>query len=149
MYLVLHVLHIQVRCKVAWLVEPVLPLSTNRGRLTVGKQKRLNHHSFLNLTKQSFRIIPRILPESHPHHTSNFPILNLAAFARAELVFREHKSFLRNQSPRAMPPAASEKNPIAAAPGSGTLQWAPTCQLQRACAHHFNCSNLKQHPKDP
>ena len=36
---------------------------------------------------------------------------------------------------------------------SSTLQWhpamAPTCQLQSACAHHFNCSNLKQHPKAP
>jgi len=37
-------------------------------------------------------------------------------------VFCEHKSFLRNHSPRATPPAASEKNPTAA-PCSGILQW--------------------------
>ena len=95
----------------------------------------------------------RIMPESYPNHTSNFQILNLASFARAELVFYEHKSFLRNHSPRATPPGASEKNPTAAAPCSSTLQrhpaMAPTCQLQSACAHHFNCSNLKQHPKAP
>ena len=51
------------------------------------------------------------------------------SFARAELVFCEHKSFLRNHWPRAMSPAASEKNPTtaapAAAPCSGTLQRHP------------------------
>ena len=65
----------------------------------------------------------RIMPESYPNHTSNFQILNLASFARAELVFYEHKSFLRNHSPRATPPGASEKNPQqhpAAAPCNGT-----------------------------
>ena len=73
--------------------------------------------------KMGFRIIPRIMPESYPNHTSNFPILNLGSFATADPVFCEHKSFLRSHSPRAMPPAASEKNPTAAAPCSSTLQW--------------------------
>ena len=52
-----------------------------------------------------------------------YDILDLGSFARAELVFCEHKSFLRNHSPRATPPGASEKNPTAAAPCSGILQW--------------------------
>ena len=55
-------------------------------------------------------------------------------------MFCEHKSFLRNHSPRAMSPAALEKNPTAAAPCSSTLQW----HQQSTRAHHFNCSTLKQ-----
>ena len=57
-----------------------------------------------------FRIIPRIMPESYPNHTSNFPILNLGTFARSELVFCE----LFSLQPFATGPAASEKNPTTA-----------------------------------
>ena len=57
-----------------------------------------------------FRIIPRIMPESYPNHTSNFPILNLGAFARSELVFCE----LFSLQPFATGPAACEKNPTTA-----------------------------------
>ena len=52
-------------------------------------------------------------PESYPNHASNFPSLNHGTFAKSGLVFCEH-FFLRNYSPQATPPAASEKNPTAA-----------------------------------
>ena len=66
--------------------------------------------------------MPRIMPESYPNHTSNFPILNLGTFARSELVFCELFSLQPFATGCTTPPTASEKNP-ATAPCSGILQW--------------------------
>jgi len=101
-YLDLHILHIQARSKVVWQVEPLQPLSSNRGRLTVGK--RLKQQSFLNSKKW----VSESYPESCPNHTSNFPILNLGTFARSELVFCELLLLLRK---------------IDSSTWSGILQW--------------------------
>ena len=62
----------------------------------------------------SFRIIPRIMPESYPNHTSNFPILNLGTFARSEPVFCELFFLQPFSAGYTTPPAASEKNPTTA-----------------------------------
>ena len=107
----------------------------------------------IQLTKTSWilkKMVSESHPESYPNHTSNFPILNLDLFARAELVFCEHKSVLHNHSPRATLPGASEKNPTAAAPCSGTLQWH---QHTNSKAHEHTTltaatwsSTLKHHP---
>ena len=98
-------------------------IAANRGGLTV-EEKRRKQQGFRNSKKKKgFRIIPRIIPESYPNHASNFPSLNHGTFAKSGLVFCEH-FFLRNYSPQATPPAASEKNPTAAPRSeSCSLQW--------------------------
>ena len=101
MHLNLQILHIQVLSKVVWQVEPLQRLSSNRGRLTVGKKTQatklpeFNKNGFLNHTPNHARIIPEShlkLPNSEPWYICKI---------RSELVFCEHKSFLCNHSPRA------------------------------------------------
>ena len=147
-YLDFHILHIQVWSKVVWQVEQLQPWSSNSCRSTVGKGDSINKASWIQ-KRIGFRIIPRIMLESY----LKLPNSERWSFARAELVFCEHKSFLRNHWRRAMSPAAWKKNPTTVAPQRHPAM-APTCQLQSAGAHHlhqsagahhFHCSTLKQH----
>ena len=94
-------------------------IAANRGGLTV-EEKRRKQQGFRNSKK---KWDSESYPESYPNHASNFPSLNHGTFAKSGLVFCEH-FFLRNYSPQATPPAASEKNPTAAPRSeSCSLQW--------------------------
>ena len=94
-------------------------IAANRGGLTV-EEKRRKQQGFRNSPK---KWDSESYPESYPNHASNFPSLNHGTFAKSGLVFCEH-FFLRNYSPQATPPAASEKNPTAAPRSeSCSLQW--------------------------
>ena len=65
--------------------------------------------------KMGLQIIPRIIPESYPIHTSNLPILILGTFATSEINFFRHfflswQAISCNEPHLAMPPSTSEKN---------------------------------------
>ena len=102
-----------------------------------------------------FRIIPRSYPNHIRFMLQTYQVRTLVHLQESGLVFCESASmfFLRNHSPQATPPAASEKNPTAApCSGSCSLQWH---QHANSKAHTPLClprgeapcsSSVQQHP---